>query len=51
VGDLLSIAIIMSVTTLVACGITYAWGFKAGHNQGYLKGRAVSRHASSRVSA
>jgi flagellar biosynthesis/type III secretory pathway protein FliH len=51
VGDLFSIIIIMSVASIVLSAGTYAQGFKDGKRQGYAKGRAVSRHAASRVNS
>jgi formate hydrogenlyase subunit 3/multisubunit Na+/H+ antiporter MnhD subunit len=45
-GDLLSTVIIMSVSTLLACAVTYSWGYKEGSREGYTRGRSVSRHIS-----
>ena len=41
--------IIMSAAGILLSGSTYLKGFKDGERQGYLKGRAIGRHASSQV--
>ena len=41
--------IIISVAGILFSGSTYLRGFKDGERQGYSKGRAIGRHASSQV--
>jgi hypothetical protein len=50
-GNDFSIIIIMSVASILLSATSYSWGFKDGKRQGYAKGRAVSRHAASRVNS
>ena len=39
----------MSIATLLWSVSAYSVGFKEGERQGYSRGRAISRHASSQV--
>jgi hypothetical protein len=50
-GNDFAIIIIMSVASILLSAGTYAVGFKEGERTGFLKGRAISRHASSRVNS
>jgi hypothetical protein len=45
----LSIVIFMIIAGALWAVMAYSVGFKEGERQGYSRGRAVSRHASSRV--
>jgi hypothetical protein len=48
-GNEIGIVLFMSVAAFLWSASTYAIGFKEGERQGYQKGRAISRHASSRI--
>jgi hypothetical protein len=45
----LSIVIFMVIAGALWALMAYSVGFKEGQRQGYSKGRAISRHASSQV--
>ena len=45
----LSIVIFMIIAGALWALMAYSVGFKEGERQGYSRGRAVSRHASSQV--
>jgi hypothetical protein len=45
----LSIVIFMIIAGALWALMAYSVGFKEGQRQGYSKGRAISRHASSQV--
>jgi hypothetical protein len=45
----LSIVIFMIIAGALWAVMAYSVGFKEGERQGYSRGRAVSRHASSQV--
>ena len=45
----LSIVIFMVIAGAFWALMAYSIGFKEGERQGYSKGRAISRHASSQV--
>ena len=47
----LSIVIFMVIAGALWAVMAYSVGFKEGQRQGYSRGRAVSRHASSRVNS
>jgi hypothetical protein len=47
----LSIVIFMIIAGALWALMAYSVGFKEGERQGYSRGRAVSRHASSRVNS
>jgi len=47
----LSIVIFMIIAGALWALMAYSVGFKEGERQGYSRGRAVSRHASSRVTS
>jgi hypothetical protein len=47
----LSIVIFMIIAGALWAVMAYSVGFKEGERQGYSRGRAVSRHASSRVNS
>ena len=47
----LSIIVIMTTSGILWSAITYSVGFKEGSREGYTRGRAVSRHASSRINS
>jgi hypothetical protein len=49
VGNELSIIIMMSVSAILMSAITYSVGFREGEREGFLKGKAIARHASNRV--
>jgi hypothetical protein len=44
-----SIIILMSVASLIGSAWTYSWGYKEGKREGYIRGKAITRHASSKV--
>ena len=44
-----SIVIIMLIAGALWSVMSYSVGFKEGERQGYARGRAISRHASSQV--
>ena len=44
-----SIVIIMLIAVALWSVMSYSVGFKEGERQGYSRGRAISRHASSKV--
>jgi hypothetical protein len=44
-----SIVIIMLIAGALWSVMSYSVGFKEGERQGYSRGRAISRHASSKV--
>ena len=44
-----SIVIIMLIAGALWSVMSYSVGFKEGERQGYSRGRAISRHASSQV--
>jgi hypothetical protein len=45
----ISIVIFMVIAGALWALMAYSIGFKEGERQGYSKGRAISRHASSQV--
>jgi hypothetical protein len=47
----LSIVIFMVIAGALWAIMSYSVGFKEGERRGYSRGRAVSRHASSRVNS
>jgi hypothetical protein len=44
-----SIVIVMLIAGALWSVMSYSVGFKEGERQGYSRGRAISRHASSKV--
>mgnify|MGYP003640876430 CR=1 FL=1 len=46
-----SIVIFMIIAGALWAVMAYSVGFKEGERQGYSRGRAISRHASSRVNS
>ena len=41
----------MSVATILWSAITYSVGFREGDREGFLKGKSIARHASTRVNS
>jgi hypothetical protein len=46
-----SIVIVMSIAAILWAAITYSVGYKEGERVGFSRGRAVTRHLSSRDKA
>jgi hypothetical protein len=47
----LSIVVMMSITCILMSAITYSVGFREGEREGFLKGKSIARHASTRVNS
>jgi hypothetical protein len=43
--------VLMAIACILWAIVSYSVGYKEGHKDGYQRGRAVTRHASSKVVA